>query len=172
MVVASVDVEKTMMEIFSRLFRNEFLAVERNILLSWDVEPNYEEIIANSDVVYLSGGNTSEFAQNINQSNLRKSILRHVGNQKLLIGASSGSILMTNKYKDENPSLGLVKFDVVSHYSDDMDSELLENSMINPAPIYALTDGSAIIIDGYKERMLGTIYLFSKGEKALVTCNC
>lgn len=180
MILASKDVENFMTDIFEKFLEDNFIKVNKTIVNSWD--SGYDkEAIKLADLIFLSGGDTNDFAQNINNTGMKEGILTHVKQNRVLVGASAGSILMTptigirkpkGKINNEEDTLNLVKFEVEPHYTPEKDIDLISYSKQNGRPIYALTDGSAIVIDGIKEKMLGTVYLFTNGDKALVTCNC
>jgi dipeptidase E len=150
------------------------------------------EIIAKlekSDLIFLSGGNTYHFLNNVRKYNLEPVLRRLAARNVVLVGSSAGAILMTPTIEatayptfdaDKNDvsikdltGLSLVKFEMTPHYvpSKIADDELSKYSETNNRPLYALEDGAAIIVDGAKESLFGTIVMFDNGVKSKIQCS-
>ena len=45
-------------------------------------------------------------------------------------------------------------------------------SLSTGRPIYALKDGSGIVVENQKEKVFGNVVMFDAGEKIKVACSC
>lgn len=136
-----------------------------------------------SDAIFLGGGNTFYFLQQIQKRKLQKKIASFVKNGGVLLGLSAGSIIMTPSIStasvpaidsDSNDvnlknwtALGLVPFEFSPHYysSKSSDSELIEYSKNKDYPIYACADGVGIVVRDGKIQFLGSVTVFHNGLK-------
>ena len=136
-----------------------------------------------SDMLYLSGGNTYYFLKHLKKSKLFHALGEYVKKGGILTGLSAGGILMTPNIQtagypsfdcDENEenitnlkSLNLVNFEFFPHYrnSKRYDGPLKKESARSPYPVYAIPDGSGIIVDGDSISFLGRAYGFYQGGK-------
>lgn len=139
------------------------------------------ERLLTSDAIYLSGGNTYHFLFWLRKRNFLSSLKNFVKKGGFLIGLSAGSILMTPRINisgvpsydhDKNEvgiknleALGLVDFEFFPHYSSSsrLDKELIKYSETTPYPIFAMEEGSGIIIWEEKTTMIGSYKVFHKG---------
>jgi dipeptidase E len=115
-----------------------------------------EDIILNSDVVWLSGGDTLMQMNHFNEYNLRDILNKYIG---VIIGMSAGSFNMADKViqpKDEDENvyelsvykgLGLVSINIEPHLDFNRKKhieDIKEASKL--APIYGLYDNSFILV--------------------------
>ncbi len=89
------------------------------------------EKIFKSDVIYLSGGNTYYFLNNLRKRYLITRLRKYVKNGGYIIGLSAGAIMMSKdisaaQFGDEDivglsnlSSLDLVDFDFMPHWNED-----------------------------------------------------
>ena len=136
-----------------------------------------------SDIIHLSGGNTYYFLKYLRRSGMMKQLKDFVKKGGVLTGLSAGGIMMTPDIKtagypsfdkDDNEenvrsfkALNLVKFEFFPHYrnSKRYDRELLEESRKTKNPVYALPDGSGVVVDGKTIRFIGRAWSFFQGKK-------
>ncbi len=133
-------------------------------------EQSLREKLAGCDVVYVNGGNTFYLLDWVRKSGFDKVIRDLVGQGKVYIGTSAGSLLVgpdisVSGWKsswDRNivglkdfSGLGLVPFVVSPHFAES-DRQVLENNMkeVN-YPIIALTDKQAVIVFDDKQELIG-----------------
>lgn len=135
-----------------------------------------------SDVIFLSGGNTFYFLKNLRRLGLLKD-LRHAHVEgKVLAGLSAGAILLTPNINtasfpkfdcDENfvglrnfAALQLAPFEFYPHYvqSDRYRKALLTASRRTKNPIYAAPDGCGLVISSGDFRVVGSAHVFHKGH--------
>jgi len=139
--------------------------------------------IQKSDVLFLGGGNTFEFFENLQRKRLQSTLKNFLKEGKLIIGLSAGGILLTpslmmacypSKDADEyNAKLKNLKgfdflpFEVCPHYknSKQMNKDLITYSALHDLPVYGIRDGGYI---GLNEK--GSFYadgtpMFYRGEK-------
>ncbi len=144
--------------------------------------------IEQSDLIFLSGGNTYNFLNNLRNLQLIDAV-KKAAHTKVIAGSSAGAILMTPSIEiagypvedaDSNDcgvtdfsALSLVKFEITPHYvaSEAIDKQFREYSMKSGRPLYALADGTGIIVEGNKDQLFGNILMFDHGEKIKVQCS-
>ncbi|MBP3708039.1 MAG: Type 1 glutamine amidotransferase-like domain-containing protein [Clostridia bacterium] len=141
---------------------------------------NAEEYIKNADLVFLCGGRTSlqnEFFEEIKL----KEILKEFNG--IIVGQSAGSINMAthvfNSPEEQEKSdsiyfggLELTEMNIEPHWKlsiDESDKNKIyqRNYILQESykrNIYALCDGSYILINGKKEEFYGEIYLIRNGN--------
>ncbi len=136
-----------------------------------------------SDIIYLSGGNTYYFLKHLKKSKFFYSLREYVKKGGILTGLSAGGILMTPNIqtasyprfdRDENEdnlinlkALNLVDFEFFPHYrnSKRYDDELKKESTYSSRSVYAVPDGSGVIVDGNNIHFVGRAYEFYQGQK-------
>lgn len=143
-----------------------------------------ERTLLESDIIYLSGGNTFTFLHHLRRSGLLKVLDRFARRGGVLAGLSAGGILMTPNIglagypdfdRDENEvglskrsekSLGLVNFEFFPHYrqSARYRDALQDYSARTGVPVYACRDGSGIVIQGDRFTAHGEVWLFDRGQ--------
>ena len=139
-----------------------------------------------SDIIHLDGGNTYYFLKSLRKAGMLKLLKEFVSNGGILTGLSAGGIIMTPNIstagfpdfdKDDNEvkisnfkSMNLVKFEFFPHYknSSRYDKDLIIHSKKINVPIYALPDGSGIVIEDHSIKFHGPCYCFFKGQKMII----
>ncbi len=140
--------------------------------------------VLDSDIVYLSGGNTFYFLHHLRHSGLLEVLARFARRGGVIAGLSAGGILMTPHIglagypafdRDENSvglpkrrrkSLHLVDFEFFPHYrrSARYRQALQSYSLQSGVPLYACRDGSGIVIEGDCFTAHGEVWLFDRGH--------
>lgn len=136
-----------------------------------------------SDIIFLSGGNTYGFLNSILQNELQNEFYQAHKNGKTLAGVSAGAILMTPNIRtagfpdfdrDENfvglrtkKALSLVPFEFFPHYTNSprYRRELCAQSSKSKRPIIASTDSSGVVVTRSGVEFVGHHYLFSGGKQ-------
>ena len=140
-----------------------------------------------SEIIRLSGGNTYYFLKHLRKTGLLKHLKEFVKRGGVLTGLSAGGILMTPIIsaagypefdKDDNDEkvrnlrgLNLVKFEFFPHYKNSprYDKDLIRESKRVDYPIYAIPDGSGVVVTENKLKFIGKSYCFFKGKKVLLS---
>jgi len=157
----------------------------------FNLDRNYShsdaEKYLDADLVYLSGGNTYYFLNQIRRTKFYKLIHKYVRTDGVLAGQSAGALIMTPNIRlagiptfdaDDNnvgitnlKSLGYSHFEFSPHYTDQKaySREFTEYSKGLRHPVYACTDGSGIIVDGVKTIFVGDVWGFVRGQKFVVS---
>ncbi|WP_066505296.1 Type 1 glutamine amidotransferase-like domain-containing protein [Abyssisolibacter fermentans] len=141
----------------------------------YDIDENCDSIdfdkLFSSDVIYLSGGNTFYFLNNIKKNNLIDRFRSYVKTGGNIIGLSAGAIILSQsieiaKFGGENiceiedfSALGLVQFDFIPHWNMGSHNiyELKHFSKKNKKVIYTCNDGDGIIVDKENIELYGSI---------------
>jgi len=114
---------------------------------TWVFNKNiYEE----SDIIYLSWGNTKVFLENLKNNFDFDKLKKFVNRWWLLMWLSAWSIIMTPNIWTDNSNevwLNLVNFEFFPHYSNQDNDFLLEYSKINWNIIYGVPGNSWIIVN-------------------------
>jgi dipeptidase E len=151
-------------------------------ILYVDIDKEYderknEELFA-CDGIYLSGGDTYYFLQNLQRRGYITLLRDYVQKKGVLIGVSAGSIIMSDTINitalhDTNTSgltdyfaLGLVDFEFLPHLNSDKEkylSDLIEYSKISNTVIYACNDGDGILVDGGRMQFIGSVIKIQNG---------
>jgi dipeptidase E len=149
---------------------------------SLKLQRDTKERILNSDIIYLSGGNTYYFLKHLRSSGIDKLLQSHVAKGGVLGGLSAGSIIMTPHIglagypafdRDENEvgikklhSLNLVNFEFFPHYrnSKRYREAMLSYSKKSKYPIYACKDGSGLVVHDDRFTVYGEVFLFLNGQ--------
>jgi dipeptidase E len=141
------------------------------------------QLALKSDIIHLSGGNTFYFLKHLRACGLLTELKKFVTQGGVLTGLSAGAIIMTqsirtagypsfdcdiNYDKMKNLSaLNLVSFEVFPHYKN---SKRYAEAFIAYTKkfskvLYALPDGSGVIIEGERTTFVGRVYCFYQGRK-------
>lgn len=141
-----------------------------------------------SDVVYLAGGNTFYFLHHLHRSGLRSVIQDFAARGGVVVGMSAGAHLLGPNIdlagyppfdRDENEvrlprnrlaAIGVVDFDLFPHYrhSPRYRRALAAWSRRSGRLLYAARDGSGLVIEGDRVRIVGDVWSFDRGvERAL-----
>ncbi|WP_108671659.1 Type 1 glutamine amidotransferase-like domain-containing protein [Peribacillus acanthi] len=159
---------------FNRLGFQEFLY--------FDVDEEYDERLIDEllhcDAIYLSGGNTFYFLQNLRQKNITILLKEAVEQGKLLIGMSAGSIMMSSTIKmagliDVNgvglkdlDALNIVEFDFMPHWEHKRSLErLVDYSNENQKKVYACHDGEGLVVEGDRLETYGDVICIQRGQQ-------
>ncbi|EOO13486.1 MULTISPECIES: Type 1 glutamine amidotransferase-like domain-containing protein [Bacillus cereus group] len=148
--------------------------------LYFDVDSEYDESLIDQliacDAIYLSGGNTFRFLKSLKNKQMLPLLRDVVDSSKVLIGASAGSILMSEtirsaEYIDENTvglddlsSLALVDFDFMPHWEHEQHQEEKLIQEYYNKPLYTCLDGDGIIIMGEQMYFCGDISEIREGK--------
>lgn len=136
------------------------------------------EKIFKSDVIYLSGGNTYYFLNNLKKRYLITRLRKYVKNGGYIIGLSAGAIMMAKdisaaQFGDEDivglsdlSSLALVDFDFMPHWNQDSHhlEDLKKYSKSTGNTVYTCNDGDGIIVINNKLHFYGDIKMIKEGE--------
>ena len=152
-------------------------------LLYFDIDKEYDEgkieELFSCNGIFLSGGNTYYFLNNLKNRNFFTLLRDYVEKGGVLIGVSAGSIIMSKTIDittlhDENntnlkdySSLGLVNFDFFPHLNWNKEkylSDILEYSKKSKSVIYACSDGDGIIVNGDNMQFFGKVLKIQNGE--------
>lgn len=149
-----------------------------------DIDTEFEEgirdMIISNELIYLSGGPTPYFLQNLIKRNLIWDIKSYAEQGGKVIGASAGALVCGENLdilldcpleKEECRSLsdrkgvGLYSFEFWPHYKNETESAkiLLKRSKTNNKPILAIDDESGILIDSNSILALGEVSLIENG---------
>lgn len=141
----------------------------------------------NSDVIYISGGNTFYLLDSLRRADLFSDLHYFVETGGLLAGHSAGSIILTPTIDtasypdfdcDDNEvelvdwkGLNLVNFEFFPHYRNSRRySECLKaESRRKPGIIYGVPDGSGIVLLDKQLTFFGTVWGFVAGHKFRVS---
>jgi dipeptidase E len=158
--------------------------VKQFYLLNVDQGPTRDEIneALSGDIIYLAGGNTFYFLKYLRESGMLKHLQKFVKKGGVLAGLSAGGLIMTPTVRlaadeglgpDENDvqmknfkSMGLVKFEFSPHFSPTRKqiAAHLAYSLTTPNRIYAVEDGSGIVVDGKHMTIVGKAHSFRRGK--------
>jgi len=136
------------------------------------------EKIFKSEIIYLSGGNTYYFLNNIKKRYFITRLRRYVKNGGHIIGLSAGAIMMskdisTAKFGDDDivglsnlSSLDLVDFDFMPHWNNDNHylEDIKQYSKTTGNTVYTCNDGDGIIVINNKIHFYGDIKVIKEGE--------
>lgn len=156
-------------------------------LAFFSLERDFRESAAkealSSEAIYLSGGNTFHFLFWLRKRKFLNRLKGFVKKGGILIGLSAGSILMTPTIKisgipsynhDENEvgiknlkSLALVNFEFFPHFRPNprLEREIVGYSQTSPYSIFALEEGSGIIIWDQETFFVGSHKIYCHGRE-------
>ncbi len=136
-----------------------------------------------SDIIFLSGGNTFYFLKHLKENGLMEALATAHQSGRVIAGLSAGAILMTPNINtasfpsfdcDENfvgikskKALNFVNFEIFPHYihSARYRSALKTYSQKSRNGIYALPDGTGIVVTQQSLEVIGPSYLFLNGHE-------
>jgi len=136
------------------------------------------EKIFKSDVIYLSGGNTYYFLNNLRKRYLITRLRKYIDNGGYIIGLCAGAIMMAKdisaaRFGGEDivglsslSSLALVDFDFMPHWNQNSYylEELKEYSNNTGSTVYTCNDGDGIIVMNNKLHFFGDIQMIKEGK--------
>ena len=139
-----------------------------------------EDIVRESALVYIPGGNTFLLNHRLHISGLMPYLKKKIQNGLPLIGVSAGMILcgpniLTSKDMNtvETPhfdGLNLVPFNFFAHYAEDgygqsvQDDWLADYHFFHDNPVILLSDGAYVKVDGKKTTLVrGDAWILRKG---------
>lgn len=134
--------------------------------------------IFKAEVIYLSGGNTYYFLNNLKKRYFITRLRRYVENGGYIIGLCAGAIMMAKdisaaKFVDEDivglsnlSSLGLVDFDFMPHWNRRSQylNDIKEYSNNTGNTVYTCNDGDGIIVINNKLQFYGDINMIKEGQ--------
>lgn len=169
-----------------REFVEAFDEIRRCHYVYFPIDYNFSEEMRSrafeSDIIFLSGGNTFYFLNNLRLKNLLPSLMKFHKDGKTLAGLSAGAIMLTPQIKtasfpsfdcDENfvglknyQSLNLIPAEFFPHYchTPRYKKALLEESLKTTNPIFAVPDESGLIYSENELRIFGSAYLYHQGH--------
>lgn len=122
-----------------------------------------------SGLLFIAGGNTEILLESLEKKKLIPLIKSFDG---IIEGNSAGAYICCKKYLGSNLGFGLNLVDIScrAHYGStdekfgsDPEETLVEFS--KGKEIYAMTEGSALIVEGENLSVIGDVYLFKNGDK-------
>ncbi len=127
--------------------------------------------LMNSDAIHLSGGDTYRFLDWVQRNGLDARLRDYALSGKVLIGVSAGAMLMTPSLRTaslcgddpgalspEAHALGLVPFHVWPHYRPEQGWRPESRARVaDAAPVYAVPDGSGIVVEGAQVEFIGHV---------------
>ena len=140
------------------------------------------ESLLDSDLIYISGGNTFDLLYNLRKSNLFDDLRDYVENGGCLAGHSAGAIVLTENINtaafppedcdtndvgiDNFKAMDLVDFELFPHYENlsfyKKPLQLYTRHL--KKPLYAIEDGGAIHIDMAGITFFGSVTAYVKGK--------
>lgn len=128
----------------------------------------FKRKIETCDCVFVEGGNTFYILQELKRSGADKMILDHIQNNKLYIGVSAGSMVISRnieyvthmddptcalELKGEYSSLGAINFCIVPHYLNPpfkKAADRIIKEYTNCLTLYPISNNQAVVVDGDK----------------------
>jgi dipeptidase E len=160
----------------SKLLFNYFRSLGASTVYTVDYSCSFAEIeekMADSDLVYLTGGVPSVLVERLNRSGIRSLLEEFEG---VIVGRSAGALALCRKcvitYRSNCEvkvidGLGLVDLTVKAHYKLGRDEKLLELSFLQD--IFAVPKGSAVVCDKGNLSFINNVYLFHKGVRQVLS---
>lgn len=141
--------------------------IVNDLELSTATPQEIDQKLTNSDIIYVTGGNTFFLLQEMKRTGADKWITDHVNSGKLYIGESAGSIITAPNIEyissmdstkkapslDNLSGLGLVDFYTVPHYSNQPFKEIAHKIVEDYSPMLtmkAISNEEVILVDGNK----------------------
>ena len=158
------------------------LAQIREVNAELMTQKEIEDILRESALVYIPGGNTFLLNHRLHSSGVMPYLKKKIQNGLPLIGVSAGMILcgpniLTSKDMNtvETPhfdGLNLIPFNFFAHYADDgygqsvQDDWLGDYHFFHDNPVILLSDGAYIKVDGKKTTLVrGDAWILRKGAE-------
>ena len=166
-----------------RRFRSH--GVERFFCLHVDASPGVHEIeeALRSDIIYLAGGNTFYFLKHLREAGMLDRLEKFTKKGGVLAGLSAGALIMSPTIKlaadhglgpDPNEvglknlkGIGLFPFEFSPHFHE-TPSEIKAHQAYSKKtrnPVYAVKDGSGVVITKNKISIVGEASIFYRGKK-------
>lgn len=146
-----------------KLFKRSNKSISKDITwMDWKKVP---KSLISYDVVFLAGGNTYEFSNNLHKHGFRSKLQEFLAYHKVLVAESAGAICLTPSIRlasipahsaDEKPrkvhtykGLDIIGFELSPHYVEDTDElELAEYSKTCENNITMLEDDEYLVLAG------------------------
>jgi dipeptidase E len=158
------------------------LAQIREVNAELMTQKEIEDIIRESALVYITGGNTFLLNHRLHVSGVMPYLKKKIQNGLPVIGVSAGMILcgpniLTSKDMNtvETPhfdSLNLIQFNFFAHYADDQygqsvhDDWLGDYHFFHDNPVILSSDGAYVKVDGKKTNLVrGDAWILRKGAE-------
>ena len=158
------------------------------LCLPVDQSPSKTEIqlALKSDIIYLAGGNTFYFLKHLQESGMMPHLKRFAERGGVLAGLSAGGLIMSptvalaadqglgpdeNEVKQKDfQGLGLFPFEFSPHFekSKKQIQAHLAYSKKTTHPIWAVEDGSGIVINGNEISLMGTAEVYFRGNRVVL----
>lgn len=134
-----------------------------------DPKETWEDILKNSDVIYIEGGNTYYLLAELRKSELDTSLIKYLGD-KVYVGVSAGSIVVAPDISnasvepaDHNDvgitdlkGLDWVDFEVSPHTIDLVPLQNVEEYAADiKRKLYAYDDNSAVLVNNAELKIIG-----------------
>ena len=126
--------------------------------------------VAKSNLIYITGGLVTALVERIKEAGIADLLSDFSG---VIIGRSAGALALCKKSVITGrcskrmhffEGLGLADITVKAHYRTSKNDDLLY-SLSMQENIYAIPEGSAVVIEGGNLSFINKVYLFSKGKK-------
>ena len=142
-------------------------------------DSNCLELVFQADAIHLSGGNTYQFFYWILRRGLRERLYEYARSDKVIIGVSAGSIIMTPDVSyaelcgDYNHvglktlnGLALVNFNFVPHAiaEDTITQNILHKSQQDNSRVVVASDNNWLVVDGSNIQVYGKPKLIVDGK--------
>lgn len=152
------------------LLKLGFIVEELDVSVEEAVE--IQEKIKACDCVFVEGGNTFYLLQELKRSGADKMILDHIQNNKMYIGVSAGSMVISKnieyvkhmddptcalELKGDYSSLGAINFCIVPHYLNPpfkKAADRIIKEYTNCLTLYPISNNQAVVVDGGKIEMI------------------
>ena len=149
-------------------------ALEVNFVDYGESKESIKEVMANSTVIYLTGGQPSILIERLKKSGVAELLQNYNG---IIVGRSAGALALCKKCVTTTRSnqkvrivngVGLVDFTLKAHYIPE-DEPILKYLSLSES-IIAVPEKSAVVWEDGMIGTLGRVYLFSKGVRYFFTC--
>jgi peptidase E len=151
------------------------LGAENVEFAEYDHFEDHTKKIADSDLLYLTGGQTSALIERIKNIRLEGQLRSYRG---VIVGRSAGALALCSKClttcrSNQKPKivegLGLVDVTMKAHYRSSRDDVFRRFSL--KETIFAVPSKSALVSENGKLSAIGTVYVFQNGERQTFS-NC
>ena len=147
-----------------------FIVQELDVSIEKPVE--IQEKIDNCDCIFVEGGNTFFLLQELKRSGADKMILEHIHNNKMYIGASAGSMILSknieyakhmdnpacaSELKGDYSALDAIDFCIVPHYQNMPFKKAVDRIIkeyTNCFTLYPISNNQAVVVDGNKMEII------------------
>ena len=159
--------------------------------LNVDTSPTSHDIqkALKSDIIYLAGGNTFYFLKYLRKSGMLEHLKNFAKKGGVLAGLSAGALIMSptvalaadiglgpdpNEVGVKNyKGMGLFEFEFSPHFvrSKKQIDAHLAYSRLTPFPVYAVEDGSGMILNGTEFLMIGKGDVYYHGSRTILNAD-